>query len=243
MNSKKSSEETGTARILVIGISTFGAKLIDKLKKYQDSIQEDFGCTFLTITNEHDIESLPKTLCEKSDLILIVAEEGQFSARGVSKVVDAFNRKDQLIIGFFNGFQQYNLGAKLTNRVNLTGDFEEAYNALRLLPDIISLPPTMGIDFETARIDSEDLRAVASTPKFFNVATEEVRNMMYSFDVDLSHSESIIFCVYGDDKLDMDTIDSASLQICNSADGEAYVIYSVNPREPSYTKPRVVILY
>lgn len=236
MNPKKSFEETDTPRILVIGISAYGAGLINRLQKYQDSVEEEFGCTFITITDEYDAESIPKTLYEKNNLILIVAKEDQFSIKEITKVLRALNGDNQVIVGFLNGFLQCNFGAKLTNRVNLTENSEDAYRALRLLPDILSLQTMISIDFD-------DLQTVVSRTKFFNVAVEEVRNMVYPSDVDLSHSESIIFCVYGDEKLDMETIDEAALQICNRADGDSTLLYASNPIEPRFTQPRIVMLY
>lgn len=236
MNLKKSFAETTTTRVLVIGISTFGAGLINKLQRYQDGAEKDFGCTFVTITDEYNAESLPKILCGESDLILIVAKEDQFSAREIAKVINAFDRKDQLIVGFFNGFLQYNFGAKLTNRVNIGENSEDVYRALRLLPDILSLQSMISIDFA-------DIKTVVSRMKFFNVAVEEVRNMMYPSDVDLSRSESIIFCVYGDEKLDMEIVDDAAGQICDRAGGDSIMLYSANNIEPRFTKPKVVILY
>lgn len=236
MNSKKSFEETGQARILVIGISSFGEKLINRLQKYQNGVNEDFGCTFLAITNEHDIESLPKTLFEESDLILIVAKEDQFSIKEITKILKALNGENQLVIGFLNGFLQYNFGAKLTNRVNLAENSEDAFQALRFLPDFMSF--SLEISKSLA-----DLRTIFERAKYFNVATQEVSENMNWSDIDLYQSESIFFGVYGDGELDQATFDSAALQICNHADSESTLLYGINYGEPSGTKPRVVILY
>lgn len=225
-----------TARISVISMSTFGENLAKKLQYYQDDIEEDFRCTFLNISNSYEVEYLPKTFCERSDLILIVAQEDQFSTKEVTKVLNAFNGKDQLVIGFLNGFQGHDFGTKLTNRVNFTGNVEDFYEALRLLPDMISLPSMISLDFA-------DIKTLVSVPKSFNVKNKAVCDEIDFSDIDLSHSESIIFCVYGDDEMEMETIDNAALQITNHSNDEATVIFGANVREPRATKPRVVILY
>lgn len=239
MNSKKifdDNTEAHTAQILIIGVGQFGGKLINGLQKYQDSIKDDFGCIFVTINDEHDLEILSKVRCERSDLVLIVAKEDQNPIKEIPKILKTLNGKDQLVIGFFDGFLQYNFGPKLTNRVNLPKNNEDIFQILGFFPDILNLRLMVGIDFK-------DIRTLLSRPKYFHAAIKEVKEEMDFSEVDLSHSESIIYCVYGDDNLNMETVDNASLQICNQADPETMIIFNSCPIEPSGTKPRVVILY
>lgn len=231
-----SDDEWHCARISVIGISDFGENLTKKLQKYHNSISQDFRCNFLNISNSYEVEYLPKTFCERSDLIVIIAQEDQMSLKEISKVLNTLNGKDQLIVGFFNGFKQYDFGPKLTNRVDITENEETAYQALRLLPDLIALSLIIAIDFN-------DIKTAFLATNSFKVAVKEAINKIDLADTELSNSKSIIFGIYGDENMYMKDIDDIAVQIFNRANKDTKIIFSADLGEPKGTETRVVMFY
>lgn len=181
------------------------------------------------ISSQDDIDKL-NTDFSKYELIIITADlDDKNSYNLISKFLELV--KNNLILGFFKNYNnKFDFNNRFNNIVDLSGlIFYELFYILKLIPDMLTIPTLVGIDFE-------DFKKVLNISKIFKPKVIEFSNNQINDDlfnkVNLSKSNSYLFCIYGNSETTMNDVTSVCKGLMDKEKDNSLCVYNyiINPR-------------
>jgi hypothetical protein len=210
--------------IAIISISNFCGLDFESL----DNLKSN---DYFNISSQNDIDKL-KVDFSKYKLIIITADlDGENSYNLISNFLKLI--KNDLNLGFFNNYNnKFDFNNKFNSIIDLSGlePYKISY-ILKLIPDILTMPALIGIDFKDIK-KALNISKIFK-PKVIEFSNNQINNEFLFDKVDLSKSDSYIFCVYGNNDFSMNEFNLISKELMDNTKNDSIpIIYNciINPK-------------
>ena len=231
--------------ITIIGIGDFGKVVLCKLIKYHKlESDKNFRSNYVHISqldyeNMINCEKITDGIVLDTYFVLIVGDINDPSCLKIAKkLTNTF--KEKFIVGFFAGIDNNFNILGIDAMVQLNGNSEKAFLALRLLPDIYTRCNPIGVD-------PHDIVSILKLGRNFKLLDIDVKKSRLSTNEKIHIKEATggggIFAVYGDRDLHMAWVDSIEKAISNDENGGGCYVFTPIIRPSKYDELKTVLLY